>query len=307
MPRSLSDSLEEDRRRLWESFYSRFLHEDDISRLAESGINHVRIPIGYWAIDNGGVGPPYGAWEYLLRGIQWCRKYGIRVMLDLRSDSKFDSTFTFVNQTHKALVEKSMDDIVKFFSVKEFRNVVTMYNVFNAPQLKEGTDEFSWPVYEMIRNNTGSTPPLIYSPTSEQSYDIDRKMFPRVALSHTTLHSTAEFEHPFGKYPCGEWRQLFITDEDNNQWGIAGILSIARPKCIEGNICPELLSKIPQKSILAYVESLMESAELGLGWFFMNYKVSNDAYKFYSYLNALDKGWVPRNVGKRTNTCIKIA
>lgn len=284
--------------------YDNFLREDDISRLAQAGINHVRIPIGYWAIDNGGVGPPYGAWEYLLRGIQWCRKYGIRVMLDLRSDSKLDSTFTFVDSLHRTLVEKSMEAVVRFFNHKDFRNVVTMYNVFDTPQLIAGTDEFSWPVYDLIRDNTGITPPLIYSPASKETYGIDRKRFSRVAISHATAYPTPEFNNLNSSYPCKGWRQLFVTGEDNNQWDIAGLLSITSPKCIEDNQCIEAFSNLSQRSILAYMELMMESAELGLGWFFMNYKVSNDAYKFYSYLESLDKGWVPNDAGIRIKTCI---
>jgi len=47
-------------------------------------LNHVRIPIGYWAYD---VGPsePYisGQHNYLLKAIAWAEKYDLKVIVDL--------------------------------------------------------------------------------------------------------------------------------------------------------------------------------------------------------------------------------
>ncbi|KXN65526.1 glycoside hydrolase family 5 protein, partial [Conidiobolus coronatus NRRL 28638] len=71
-------------RKVLEKHYNEFLTEDDIKKIAGAGLNHVRIPLGYWALDIDETKEPfvYGAWYYLLRGIQWARKYGIRVMVE---------------------------------------------------------------------------------------------------------------------------------------------------------------------------------------------------------------------------------
>ena len=47
-------------------------------------LNHVRIPIGYWAYDVG-PGEPYfqGQREYLGKAIGWAKEYGIKVIVDL--------------------------------------------------------------------------------------------------------------------------------------------------------------------------------------------------------------------------------
>ncbi|KAI9291904.1 glycoside hydrolase, partial [Neoconidiobolus thromboides FSU 785] len=66
--------------------YDTWVTEDDIKTIANAGLNHVRIPIGYWQFDIQDNEPfIYGGWKYLLRGIQWCRKYGIRVMIDFHA------------------------------------------------------------------------------------------------------------------------------------------------------------------------------------------------------------------------------
>lgn len=47
-------------------------------------LNHVRIPIGYWAFEVG-PGEPYitGQLPYLQKAISWAGTYGIKVIVDL--------------------------------------------------------------------------------------------------------------------------------------------------------------------------------------------------------------------------------
>jgi glucan 1,3-beta-glucosidase len=50
-------------------------------------LNHVRIPIGYWAFDVS-AGEPYiqGQLPYLTRAIGWAQKYGLKVIVDLHGE-----------------------------------------------------------------------------------------------------------------------------------------------------------------------------------------------------------------------------
>jgi glucan 1,3-beta-glucosidase len=52
--------------------------------MASAGLNHVRIPIGFWAYDVSG-GEPYiqGQAEYLDRAIGWARNHGLKVLIDV--------------------------------------------------------------------------------------------------------------------------------------------------------------------------------------------------------------------------------
>jgi glucan 1,3-beta-glucosidase len=52
--------------------------------MAKAGLNHVRIPIGYWSvipID----GEPYvqGAYDVLGKALDWANDAGLKVMIDL--------------------------------------------------------------------------------------------------------------------------------------------------------------------------------------------------------------------------------
>ncbi|KAH9980767.1 glycoside hydrolase family 5 protein [Russula compacta] len=77
--------------------WNTWITEDDFKAIANAGLNHVRIPIGYWAYDVG-PGEPYiqGQHDYLLKAIGWAAKYNIKVIIDLHgapgSQNGFDNS-----------------------------------------------------------------------------------------------------------------------------------------------------------------------------------------------------------------------
>ena len=76
-----------------EDHYANFITEEDIAEIAGAGLNWIRLPIPFWAIETwadvgGGVGEPFLAkvcWKYILRIFKWARKYGIRINLYLHT------------------------------------------------------------------------------------------------------------------------------------------------------------------------------------------------------------------------------
>ncbi|KAF8149962.1 glycoside hydrolase family 5 protein [Crassisporium funariophilum] len=69
-----------------------WITEDDFKAIKAAGLNHVRIPIGYWSVPltssdtSQSTSPsPYipGAWTYLLRALTWARTHSLHVILDL--------------------------------------------------------------------------------------------------------------------------------------------------------------------------------------------------------------------------------
>ncbi|KAF8827374.1 hypothetical protein HHX47_DHR4000380 [Lentinula edodes] len=67
--------------------YETFITEQDFAEIAAAGLNWVRIPIGFWAIEAINDEPFLvgTSWTYFLKAIQWARKYGIRIYLDLHA------------------------------------------------------------------------------------------------------------------------------------------------------------------------------------------------------------------------------
>ena len=61
-----------------------WITQDDFNQIAAAGLNHVRIPIGYWALAPLD-GDPYvqGQLPILDQAIGWARSAGLKVLLDL--------------------------------------------------------------------------------------------------------------------------------------------------------------------------------------------------------------------------------
>jgi glucan 1,3-beta-glucosidase len=82
---TLTDTLGQDQAKaVLSQHWSTFITQDDFHRIAQAGMNHVRIPVGYWAVSSL-PDEPYvdGQLEYLDNAISWARDAGLKVVIDL--------------------------------------------------------------------------------------------------------------------------------------------------------------------------------------------------------------------------------
>ncbi|EIW63161.1 glycoside hydrolase [Trametes versicolor FP-101664 SS1] len=169
-----------------ENHYDTFITEEDIAQIAGAGLNWIRVPIPFWAIetwtdvgvDGSGqtVAEPFLArvcWKYILRLIGWARKYGLRVLLDLHTipgsqngynhSGKLGSLNWLNGPMGLANAERSLDyirTIVEFISQPEYKDVVQIFGILNEPFLptigRAPIESFYLRVYEMVREITGT-------------------------------------------------------------------------------------------------------------------------------------------------------
>jgi glucan 1,3-beta-glucosidase len=128
--------------------YSTFITEDDFKAMAAAGLDHVRIPYSYWAVTtyDGDTYVKGVSWRYLLRAIEWARRYGIRVNLDLHAAPGSQNGWNHSGQQGKvnwlvgpdgaANAQKTLDlhnQLSQFFAQDRYKNVVTLYGLLNEP------------------------------------------------------------------------------------------------------------------------------------------------------------------------------
>ncbi|KAJ5129455.1 Glycoside hydrolase superfamily [Penicillium bovifimosum] len=134
--------------RTLEKHYATFITESDIKEIRDAGLDHVRIPYSYWAVKTY-EGDPYVpkiAWRYLLRTIEWCRKYGLRIKLDLHgvpgsqngwNHSGRQGSINWLAGSDGDLNRKRSleihDQLSQFFAQDRYKNVVTIYGLANEP------------------------------------------------------------------------------------------------------------------------------------------------------------------------------
>ncbi|KAF4553064.1 Cellulase-like protein 8 [Elsinoe fawcettii] len=134
----------------FETHYSAFLTEQDFKEMQAAGFDHVRIPYGYWAVATY-PGDPYVAnvsWRYLLRSIEWARKYGLRIKLDMHgapgsqngwNHSGKQGDIGWLNGTSGTENGQRTTDIhdrlSKFFAQPRYKNIVTIWGLVNEPKM----------------------------------------------------------------------------------------------------------------------------------------------------------------------------
>ncbi|KAI5790375.1 glycoside hydrolase superfamily [Pyronema domesticum] len=135
-----------------EKHYKTFVTRDTFKEIRDAGLDHVRIPFGYWAVKtyDDDTFVPNVSWRYLLRAIEWAREFGLRVKLDLHSvpggangwnhsgrlgpigwlmGPKGDENGKRTLEIHAQLSE--------FFAQPRYKNIVTMYGLVNEPKMIE--------------------------------------------------------------------------------------------------------------------------------------------------------------------------
>lgn len=67
-----------------QTHWDTWITQEDFTEIASLGLNHVRIPIGYWSVSPI-VGDPYvqGAYAVLAKALDWAETAGLKVMIDL--------------------------------------------------------------------------------------------------------------------------------------------------------------------------------------------------------------------------------
>lgn len=155
-----------------EKHYATFVSEQTFIDIAAAGLDHVRIPFSYWAVVTYD-GDPYvfrTSWRYLLRGIEWARKYGLRINLDVHglpgsqngwNHSGRQGVIGWLNGTDGSLnAQRSLDlhnQLSQFFAQDRYKNIVAFYGLVNEPKMISLTtsDVLNWTTsaYEIVKKN----------------------------------------------------------------------------------------------------------------------------------------------------------
>ncbi|KAI9840461.1 MAG: hypothetical protein M1837_001617 [Sclerophora amabilis] len=133
-----------------EKHYATFVTEQTMADIAAAGMDHIRIPYSYWAIATYPGDPyvPQVSWRYLLRGIEWARKHGLRINLDLHglpgSQNGWNHSGRFgqvrwLNGTDGDLNgQRSLDiheQVAEFFAQPRYKNILSIYGLANEPKM----------------------------------------------------------------------------------------------------------------------------------------------------------------------------
>lgn len=298
-----------------ENHYKTFITEQDFAEIAGAGLNWVRIPIGFWAIETMNDEPflEGTSWTYLLKAIQWGRKYGIRIYLDLHSlpgsqngwnHSGKQGSVNFMNGVMGiANAQRTLTYIriiVEFVSQPQYRDVVPVVGIVNEILWsgigETGVKSFYWAAYDAIRTSTGvGQGPYIavhdgfQGPPKWEGFMegadrliLDQHPYMAFMNDHTTSI------HDLAKKPC-EW--AIATNQSSKAFGvtIGGEFSGALNDCgywLSGigstpgypNCAPfDDWTSYNNSMIVALNDAVLASMDALQNWFFWTWKIGNSS------------------------------
>jgi hypothetical protein len=133
---------EDEARRFWKTYRDNYITREDITFIKRAGFNSVRVPFSYrlFVSDRSGPGLEGPGYELLDRVIDWCRREGLYVILDMHAapggqtgdniDDSFGYPFLFESRESQELTVNLWRKIAA-----RYRNdpVVIGYDLLNEP------------------------------------------------------------------------------------------------------------------------------------------------------------------------------
>lgn len=228
-----------------ESHYRDWVTEDTIREIAEAGLDHIRIPYGYWAVKTypGDQYLPNISWRYLLRAIEWARRYGLRVNVDLHSVPGGQNGWNHSGRQGKVAWLNGTDgdengeetiaihkQLAEFFSQDRYKNIVTLYGLVNEPRLQilDFDEVVNWTTraYHTVRE-AGYEGNIIFG-DGFLGYDKWIDVFPEDEFNNMTLdlHQYTIFDQGLLQMPhtgklnfvCDQWEEV-MTKSSNYSTG----------------------------------------------------------------------------------------
>lgn len=154
--------------------WNTWITQDDFNQIAAAGLNHVRIPLGYWAI-NPQPGDPYvqGQINVLDQAIGWARSAGLKILIDVHgapgSQNGFDNSGKYgsVNWQSGNNVQQTLVTLNKLSQKYSTSNdVVTAIQLLNEPLGPildmDAVKQFYWDGFGNVREYQSETAVCIH-------------------------------------------------------------------------------------------------------------------------------------------------
>ncbi|KAG1767470.1 glycoside hydrolase family 5 protein [Suillus placidus] len=327
-----------------ETHYSTFITEQDIAEIAGAGLNWIRLPIPFWAVEKWDFEPflEKVCWPYILRVLQWARKYGIRVNLDLHtipgSQNGYNhsgklGSINFLNGVMGlANAQRALDYIriiTEFISQPEWVNVVPVFSIVNEALVSTiGTDQitaFYLLAHDMIRNITGTAAWANFLQGSDRIILDTHPYFAFDGQSIGPPIATGTGLSAGGIWPqqaCSAWGPGINTSQTAFGITIAGEFSDGYNDCglyltgvgntaSYGTSCSLFLDSSQWNDTMkaGLYEFTLASMDALQNWFFWTWKVGNSSTTnsvqspLWSYQLGLQHGWIPTDPRTAMGTC----
>ncbi|KAJ2163832.1 glucan exo-1,3-beta-glucosidase, partial [Coemansia sp. RSA 518] len=293
-----------------EDHWDTFVTKEHLETLAESGINWIRIPIGYWAFNLTDDEPfVNGQVPYIERILGWAQETGLKVELDLHgapgSQNGYDNSGHRVTPEwlhSRTNVDRTLDAVRKMTQLAvDWEDAVYGIQILNEPS------RWKWPVSDILE---------FYN----EAYDIVRSMTNDV---YFVIHDTFLGPNEWSTLVSSNWTnalmdthiyQMFdnyiitlnetahidmvatmaenVTRFDRSSIGVVvGEFSAATHDCTK--YINGLGRGSRWEGTLEYIDSQLSIYDRELaGWFYWNFRT--ESAPEWDYMLGVEQGWIPK-------------
>lgn len=233
-----------------EQHWSSWITESDFESIKGTGLNMVRIPIGYWAFQTLDSDPYIqGQAEYLDKAIQWARNQGLYVWIDLHgapgSQNGFDNSglrdsLQFQNNGNDQVTLNVLKTIFEKYGGSDYDDVIIGIELLNEP-LGPSLDltklnEFWDTAYWNARNAGSRQNVIVHDGFQSMGYFNDKFQLADgywgvvIDHHHYQVFSTGELSRTIDEHvqvAC-EWGEQSTAE---NLWNVCGEWSAALTDC----------------------------------------------------------------------------
>ncbi|CAO1614152.1 unnamed protein product [Parajaminaea phylloscopi] len=313
---------------VFKGHYESWFGEDDMRQIAEAGLNHVRIPIGFWAFgETNRNNEPYRTWnqyDKLIQACGWAKKYGLKVWIDLHGVPGSQNGFD--NSGHTGNIEWPNDPdnisrtkyafarLVKTFNGPEWYGTVTAFEAVNEPQGHDNrvldllqNDYYPWAI-GTVKDNTKKRVMAFHdafvTPSYWSSY-FSADDAQRTILDTHQYYIYTDEEHSMSdsdriREVCNT--RSVMRNSKKHYVSVVGEFTLAAPQGDNGQhrdlprkfsfSNDDVYSKA-YKNFLAFNFRVQQAVfEQGNGWIMWAWKNGN---RDWSYKTGIAQGWLPKN------------
>uniref|UniRef100_A0A0W0F8B9 Putative glycoside hydrolase family 5 protein n=1 Tax=Moniliophthora roreri TaxID=221103 RepID=A0A0W0F8B9_MONRR len=270
-----------------------WITEQDFRDIAAAGLNHVRIPIGYWAFQVQG-GEPYiqGQLPYLQRAVGWAAANNLKVIVDLHgapgSQNGFDNSGQkkdFPGWHSDSNNVRRTNDVIKQIAdlFKDNTNVVPIIAPLNEPAGFYGDDVLS--VTRQLWQHSENR-------RSDQEHI-------NVACNYANEVSTFDLWTIIGEWtPAATDCAKYLNGRGVGSRYDGSYPGSSRIGSCQGKTGSASSFSNDYKNFLRqYWEAQVITYEKGEGWIQWTWKAENADE--WSYQAGLRNGWIPQNPSER--------
>ncbi|KAJ2266129.1 hypothetical protein J3F81_005588 [Coemansia sp. RSA 371] len=303
--------------RLMRAHWESWVTEAEVQRLAGAGLTHLRVPIGHWEFVDSNEGYVRGGLPYFKRLVYWAHKYGLQVIADMHtapgSQNGFDNSGTTrgVNWTsdpkNVALSKRALQTMLKYIaSDPVVLATIDAIDLLNEPLIDALDFEQLWEYdtggHTLVAQGLHKTPPVVsIVDRGFKDYSWWQPRWPRDWNSKyidawLDAHLYHVFDHNIDAWPLEKHLRLVAQngrDLKSNSTVfpiLVGEWSLALPQAAVNGRENQARRMFAEAQLDAYEQG-------GAGWVFWCFKT--EASPEWSFLDALDRSWIPQPLNAR--------